>query len=258
MGRQCAVDQQSAGTAAVVLDDEYPEPGKSRGCGSSKTLAAELTPERRPKLIYVTSKTTAAGMTQTFGQSILRHYLKRNEKGDWVERAGRVSPGEISRQTKTADWASAFPMTEENGDQIVGSSACLREAVDQLGKISSRLPYGFVSGEAGVGKMFLIGALWRQLAPTAGGEARLVVLPCGSFFKDYYVGISHRQFGGGREAVDQLSLIWTMPTGGLLCCVRERLPTAIQEELVARLMPIRRKGMERIRWWASIAASSTT
>jgi two-component system response regulator AtoC/two-component system nitrogen regulation response regulator NtrX len=129
---------------------------------------------------------------------------------------------------------------KEDAQGIVGISTCFREAVEEMGRII-RLPYGMVSGESGVGKMHLIQSLWRQVAP----QAPLVVLPCGSFFRDYYIGGTRRRFGGGREAVDQLGPYLDESEEGLLVLHHvERLPTALQEELVARLLLSSSKGMK--------------
>jgi DNA-binding NtrC family response regulator len=216
------------GAAVIVLDDEHSEPARSPLIQQLLKQTSDLILSRRPQLIYVTLRTTAAGVTQLLDHPIVRHYVKRDAKGTWVKNAA-VLAGTIVRQMQATTMPSPAP--DENDDGIVGDSACFREAVEELGRII-RLPYGMVSGEAGVGKMFLIQSLWQSVAP----DAPLVVLPCGSFFKDYYVGGSRRRFGGGREAVDQLQPYISEAEDGLLVLHHvERLPTALQEELVARL-----------------------
>ena len=80
--------------------------------------------------------------------------------------------------------------------------------------------------------MFIIRAIWHQLT----GKRRVIVLPCGSFFKDYYVAGIRRRIAGGREAVDDLRSYLKESHRGLLVLHHvERLPTALQEELAARL-----------------------
>ena len=89
-----------------------------------------------------------------------------------------------------------------------------------------------MTGESGVGKMFLIRRLWQATA----GKKPLVVVPCGSFFKDYYVAGRRRRFGGGREAVDQLAAYLVEANHGMLVLHHvEQLPSALQEELAVRL-----------------------
>ena len=46
---------------------------------------------------------------------------------------------------------------------IAGASPCFRNALEELTQIMQS-PYGLVTGERGVGKMFFIRALWRQEA----------------------------------------------------------------------------------------------
>jgi len=137
---------------------------------------------------------------------------------------------EIVRQIKATASASGAPALT-HVPEIVGTSACFRHALEDLDELM-HLPYGLVTGEPGVGKMFLIRALWRQI----GGSARPIILPCGSFFKDYYVAGSRRRFGGGRGAVDELTPYLNEADKGLLVLHHvEELPMAVQEEIAVRL-----------------------
>ncbi len=219
------------GAPVIVLDDEHSDPNKSPWVQQLVKQSEDLTPLRRPQLIYVTQQTTAAGTTHATNHPILRSYVWGDAKGLWVKTAAMLAM-EVNRQlqAQVAATSSSFPESDDGG--IVGASTCFREAIEELGRLM-RLPYCMVSGEAGVGKMFLIRSLWRPLSP----DARLVVVPCGSFFKDYYVNGNRRRFGGGREAVDQLVPYLEEADEGLLVLHHvERLPTALQEELVARLL----------------------
>jgi len=230
---------EARGAAVIVLDDEHPTPDKSPWIAELVKQAADLTPQRRPQLIYITRQTTAAGISQVLDHAIIKYYVKGDSKGVWVKTAAMLA-GEIARQTQVDPEKTSSPTSAEDDGEIVGNSTCFREAVDELARII-RPPYGMVSGEAGVGKMFLIQSLWRQFKP----DAPLIVLPCGSFFKDYYIGETRRRFGGGREAVDQLVPYLEEANEGLLVLHHvERLPTALQEELVARLLLRSRKGMK--------------
>lgn len=221
---------EARGAPVIVLDDQHPEPGKSPRVQQLTSLASERMAQHRPNLIYVTEQPTSAGHAQLLGHPVLRYYLKRDAKGSWVNEAAELA-GRIAREMKAIAPPSPATSTAEEAEEIVGVSRCFREAVEELGRII-RMPYGMVSGEAGVGKMRLIQALWRRVDATETP----VVLPCGSFFKDYYVGGRCRRFGGGREAVDELTPYLDEADGGLLVLHHvERLPSSLQEELVARL-----------------------
>jgi DNA-binding NtrC family response regulator len=219
---------EARGAPVIVLDDEHPEPDLSPWMRQLVKQTSDLLPSRKPQVVYVTAKTTASGTAQFLEHPLLKDYLPRDEKGNWVKLAA-ASAAAIVRQMREI---SEPPIDiDANDDGLIGESACFREAVEQLGLIV-RQPYGIISGEAGVGKMFLIQWWWQTVAH----GAPLVVLPCGVFFKDYYVGTSRRRFGGGREAVDQLTAYLRAASNGLLVLNHvERLPTALQEELVARL-----------------------
>lgn len=114
---------------------------------------------------------------------------------------------------------------------IVGRGKCFCDAVVELARIVAG-PLGFVTGEVGVGKMNLIRTLWRQIA----GERQMIVLPCGTFFKDYYMGATHRRFGGGRDGIDQINRYLKEADGALLVLHHiDRLPRSLQEDLAVRL-----------------------
>ena len=67
----------------------------------------------------------------------------------------------------------------------------------------------------------------------------MIVLSCGSFFKDYYVGVGTAS--AGAEAVDELRWYFDQAEDGLLVLHQvQKLPTAIQEELVVRCVRLRR------------------
>lgn len=229
---------EARGAPVIVLDDGNSDPTKSPWIRELMKQAADLTAHRRPHIIYLTEEKTAAGSTHLLEHPIIRHYVGRDAKGHWVARVAKLAT-EVTRQMQAVEVAAPATVAQD-GDGIVGVSPCFREAVEELGRIM-RLPYGIVTGEAGVGKLFLIQSLWRQWQP----EAPLVMMACGSFYKDYYIGISPRRFGGGRDAVNELGTYLTEADEGLLVLHHvERLPTAVQEELVTRLSIAERKGMK--------------
>lgn len=231
----------------VAVDDRHPLPERAPWLADLTRDVIDLPLLRRPQLVYVTRRAGAAGSTQAQRHPVVRCYVKRDGQGQWVDDVleavldllEQLEAGEPPPTTTT-------PPTIPD---VVGASPCFVEAVEQLDRIMHS-SYGLVTGESGVGKMFLIRALWRRMR----GNVRIIVLPCGSFFKDYYVAGSRRRFGGGREAVDQLRPYLEEAHGGLLVLHRvEQLPTALQEELTVRLpssagdpgTPTRLRGVDR-------------
>jgi len=220
---------KASGAIVVAIDDGCPLPAKARWLCDLSDAARALDRRHRPRLIYVTRNATAAGESQASGHDLVRDYVGRDDKGRWIDHVAEMVL-DLAEPAKE-DEPSAIPADPTAWPDIVGVSPCFRQAVAELTEIL-RSPYGLVTGERGVGKMFLIRAIWRHLR----GSRRLIVLPCGSFFKDYYVAGIHRRFAGGREAVDDLRPYIKESQNGLLVLHHvEELPTALQEELAVRL-----------------------
>jgi len=221
--------ERTRGCPVIALDDRHALPGRTPWLGDLRTGLADLTPIRRPQMIYLSRAGNAAGRAQDAAAELIRGYVKRDKGAAWVDTVARLAVG-LAQQLRAAtlgdlsDWPKKEP-------RIVGQSACLQQAVDDLSAIL-RQPYGLVTGQPGVGKMTMIRCLWKQIA----ADASLIVLPCGSFFKDYYVMGVRRRYGGGREGVDDLSVYLEEANEGLLVLHHVHLlPTALQEELAARL-----------------------
>ena len=213
----------------IALDDRHALPGRTPWISDLRTGLADLTPIRRPQIIYVSRAGNAAGRAQDADAELIRGYVRRDNGAIWVDTVARLAV-DLAQQLrattlgKLSDWPKKDP-------RIVGQSDCLQQAVDDISAIL-RQPYGLVTGAAGVGKMTMIRCLWKQIA----GEASLIVLPCGSFFKDYYVMGVRRRYGGGRQAVGELSVYLEEANEGLLVLHHVHLlPTALQEELSAKL-----------------------
>lgn len=216
-------------TPVVAIDDGHPLPNDAAWLADLTANVLDLTPLRRPQLVYVTRQTTSDGTLQTLRHPVVRHYVGRDGKGKWIDNVAEAVV-DLAEQIKSAALPS-IPMAVPDSTHVVGVSRCFRSAIQDLQQIIEA-PYGLVTGESGVGKLFLIRRLWQATA----GKKPLVVVPCGSFFKDYYVAGRRRRFGGGREAVDQLSPYLVEANHGMLVLHHiEQLPCALQEELAVRL-----------------------
>ncbi|MBN1395266.1 MAG: sigma 54-interacting transcriptional regulator [Pirellulales bacterium] len=212
----------------VALDDKHPLPDAAPWLADLTREVLTLEPRYRPQLVYVTRNTTAAGAEQALRHAVVRKYIGRDEKNRWVATTAEAVL-DLAEQLKQIAISTAPPPSSTS--EVVGESPCFRAAMEELVQVMQS-PYGMVSGERGVGKLFLIRAMWREMT----GKPRAIVLPCGSFFKDYYVAGARRRIAGGREAVDQLTPYLRESHNGLLVLHNvEQLPTALQEELAARL-----------------------
>ena len=217
------------GTPVVVLDEQYPLPDDAPWLAELTAETIDFPDQRRPQLVYVTCGVTATGKAQMLQHPLLHACVERDDGTRWVEAAAESVFDLAVQQNPLTTPATAPPIGTPS--EVVGVSPCFREAVAHLDQLIQS-PYGLVTGEQGVGKLSLIRAKWREHR----GNAPMIVLPCGSFFKDYYVSGNRRRFGGGREAVDQLTPFVTESHNGLLVLHHvEQLPTALQEELDVRL-----------------------
>ena len=213
----------------IAIDDEHGMPNNATWLVTLKQSVQKALPLRRPQVIYVTSQYKLIGRAQAQDHPVVRSYIRRDDEDTWVN-AAYESVLELVEQLKAGD-GEPVPQGEHAFFDIAGESPCFLEAVDKLGYIV-RSPYGFVTGDRGAGKMFLIDAMWRGLR----GNTRIVTVPCASFFKDTYIGGARRRTGGGREAVDQLRPFLVEARKKLLVLHHvEDLPTALQEELAVRL-----------------------
>jgi DNA-binding NtrC family response regulator len=220
---------EARGAPVIVVDDSHALPDKAPWLAELVKCASDFTPARRPRVVYVAQRTSAAGYAQAARHPLVRHYVQRDEGHKWVDAAAEAALGLIAQgqAEAAAEQAPAAPSTPE----IIGASPCFREAVEGLNRLL-RGPYGIVTGPAGVGKLFLIRTLWQQMT----GQPRLMILACGSFFKDYYVAGSHRRLAPGREAIDQLVPFLSEASDGLLILHHiEQLPIAVQEEMATRM-----------------------
>ena len=222
---------QALGSPVVVLDERHAHPDESSWLADFTGKVLDFTEPRRPQVVYVSCHTTKSGIVQMMARHpIVSAYIERDGGTRWVDSAAAAVIN-LAEQLKPIRRPKPLPVPSVT-PEIVGESPCFRDAVEELDRIV-RSPYGFVTGEQGAGKLFLIRTLWRQ---HNGDDAKLIVLPCGSFFKDYYVAGSRRRIGGGREAVDQLTPYIMESRDGLLVLHHlEQLPTAVQEELDVRL-----------------------
>ncbi|MBC8356341.1 MAG: sigma 54-interacting transcriptional regulator [Planctomycetes bacterium] len=220
---------EAKGAPVVALDERHPLPNDASWLADLTAETIDLTDLRRPQLVYVTCNTDAIGKAQMLGHPILRDYIDRDDGTRWVDSVAE-SVGELAAQLRSTTTNPAPTILGVPSD-IVGVSPCFCQAAEDLDRLIQS-PYGLVTGEQGVGKLSLIRAMWRQHR----GNTRLIVVPCGSFFKDYYISGSRRRFGGGREAVDQLTPYIMESKKGLLVLHHvEQLPTALQQELDVRL-----------------------
>jgi DNA-binding NtrC family response regulator len=214
----------------IALDDECPHPDKAAWLDLLAEQVLSREEPYRPQVVYVTRRADATGILQALHHPIVRHYVRRAERLAWEQEAVQAACGllEELQDQRSVRSEEARP---EALPAFVGQSPSFCRAAMELYEVM-RSPYGLVTGEPGVGKMFLIRAIWRQMR----GNVRLIVLPCGSFFKDYYVGGVRRRIGGGREAVDQLTPYLKEADHGLLVLHHvEQLPTALQHELAVGL-----------------------
>ena len=218
------------GVPVVAIDDAHPLPNDAPWLADLKPNVLDLLPLRRPQVVYVTQRANAAGTHQALRDSVVRCYVKRDGRGKWVDEVVEAVL-DIASQVKQYTPPPAPSDATVAVKDIVGVSRCFCNAIEELQRVIEA-PYGLVTGPAGVGKMFLIRRLWQATA----GKKPLVVVPCASFFKDYYVGGRHIRFGGGREAVDQLAPYLVEANRGMLVLHHvEQLPGALQEELAIRL-----------------------
>jgi len=219
---------ESRGAPVIALDDQHVLPEKAPWLADLVKHASDFAAHRRPRIVYVTRHTSAAGMTQALRHPLVRHYIQRDDGNRWVEAAVEATLGLVDQIQAEARAAEEPPPIA--APEIIGASPCFREAVQGVNRLL-RGPYGLVTGPSGVGKLYLIRTLWRQTS-----DRRPVIVACGSFFKDYYVAGSHRRYGGGREDVDKLIPFLREAGGGLLILHHvELLPTAVQHELETRL-----------------------
>lgn len=220
---------EAQGCPVVAIDDGQGQPDKAEWLANLTREATHFTPERRPVVIYVTRRVNAAGTAQAAGHPVVRYYIQRDEKGRWVKAVAEAVETVAAEARAVREGAEAGK--REDTGEIVGAALCFREAVQELHQLM-QLPYALVTGQPGVGKVHLIRAIWTRMH----ASGRMIVLPCGSFFKDYYVAGGRRRISGGREAVDQLRPYFKEAEGELLVLHQiDRLPTGLQEELVARL-----------------------
>jgi DNA-binding NtrC family response regulator len=217
------------GAPVIVVDDSHALPDKAPWLAEFVKCASDFTPARRPRVVYVAQRTSAAGYAQAARHPLVRHYVQRDEGHKWVDAAAEAALGLIAQGQAEAAAEQAPPAPSV--PEIIGASPCFREAVEGLNRLL-RGPYSMVTGPAGVGKLFLIRTLWQQMT----GQPRVMILACGSFFKDYYVAGSHRRLAPGREAIDQLVPFLSEANDGLLILHHiEQLPIAVQEEMATRM-----------------------
>ncbi len=219
---------EARGWPVIALDDRHPLTDTTPWLAELTGLTHEFVPARRPQLIYVTRSASADGTRQALGHPLIRHYLKRDGRDRWIEQAAEAAADLAGGHAAVA---GRTPARRTAGLPVVGQAPCYRQAVANLHEALAS-PVSLVTGEAGVGKLYMIRALW-QPPPE---NPRVIVLPCGSFFKDYYVGGVRRRVGGGRDDVDQLRWYFDQAEDGLLVLHHvEKLPSAVQEELAVRL-----------------------
>jgi len=220
---------EARSAAIVTLDDEHAIPSEAPWLAELTEEVMDLVEPSRPRVVYVTSGTGVAGQLQASQHPIVSAWIKRGDGNLWVDAVVEAVLDLAEQFQAITPQPAAAPIIPD----IVGDSPCFREALADLEEIM-RSPYGMITGEPGTGKMFLIRSVWRQIA----GDVRPIILPCGSFYKDYYVAGGRRRYGGGREAIDQLTPYLDEADKGLLVLHRvEELPTAVQEELAVRLPP---------------------
>jgi anaerobic nitric oxide reductase transcription regulator len=221
---------RAKGRPVIVLDDSCSLPAHAPWMADLQKKLADVIPASRPRIVYLTCSSARSGRSRNADKELIRGYVQRDETGRWVDAAAALVEELASEQRAVK---SACESTSEDIEPpIVGQSVLLRRAIEGLESILGE-PYGLVTGDSGVGKMYIIRSLWRQIA---GADSPFMVLPCGSFFKDYYVMGLRRRVGGGRSAVDELWAYLEEANTGLLVLHHIHLtPTALQEELLGRL-----------------------
>ncbi len=228
-----AVDRivaRTRGCPVIVLDDSCSIPARASWMANLREKLADVIPTSRPGIVYVTCKSSRSGRSRDADKELIRGYVHRDETGRWVDDAAALA-AELALEQQTVK-SACESISQDFEPPIVGQSVLLRRAIEDLESILGE-PYGLVTGDPGVGKMYIIQSLWRQIA---GSDAPFMVLPCGSFFKDYYVMGLRRRVGGGRSAVDELWAYLEEANNGLLVLHHIHLtPTALQEELLGRL-----------------------
>ena len=219
---------QDTAVPVVAIDDAHTLPQAAEWLRNLTANVQTRLPMQRPQVVYVTSRPSANAAVQLTHHPVVQRYIGRDAKGRWVDEAA-AAVREIVELIRCFESAAGHADASVSPG-IVGGSPRFLVAIEELGRIMES-PYGIVTGEPGVGKMYLIRRLWRHI----DRDKPLVVLPCASFFKDYYIGLKHGRVGGGRESVDQLMANFVMANRGMLVLHHvEQLPTAIQEELAVR------------------------
>lgn len=214
----------------AVIDEKTANPAEAAWLRELLGQAVGLQGGVVPQVIYITRQATPAGTAVAQTHPLLRgNYVQRDDKGLWLDTvADRII--ELLRTPTQTGTPTAFSAPPDIPG-IVGMSHCFREAVRKLVDLFDA-PCGLVTGEEGVGKMSLIRSLHRYRFP----DGRWTVLPCGVFFKDYFVGGSHRVLAGGADAADLLGRYLEEAEGGVLVLHHiERLPTGVQDELASVL-----------------------
>ena len=212
----------------IAIDDSHSLPEKADWFRDLMQGTDALREDYRPQVIYVSQAFSASGLVEAHLNPICCHYVRRDEKRRWVGQAADTVLS-LVKATPQVPLSTAGKGTRPAA--LIGVSDCFCDAVREL-TVIMQSSYGMVTGEVGVGKMFVIRSLWRQI----GGGEPMVVLPCGSFFQDYYVGGNPRRVGGGRKAVDQIEPYLSEAQDGLLVLHHfERLPSALQETLAVWL-----------------------
>jgi DNA-binding NtrC family response regulator len=221
---------EARGAPVIVIDDAHTLPLKAPWLAELVKASSDFAPSRQPRVVYLTHRSTAAGFAQAAQHPLIKRYINRDDGNQWVTDAAQAVLV-LVEQMKAETAAVAPAATPSSTPEIIGASPCFREAVEDLGRLLDA-PYGLVTGPAGVGKLFLIRTLWQQVA----GRKRVIIVACGSFFKDYYIGGSHRRLAPGREAIDQLTPFLSEAADGLLILHHvEQLPVAVQEEVATRI-----------------------
>lgn len=219
------------GAPVIVIDDDRPHPDDPNWLAELTANVINRVQVQRPQLIYVTEKADAKGTSQALRHAVVCRYVRRDPRGKWIEEVVEYARDLAALTSTWEPPPHLLAPAVGSMDEIVGASRGFRDAMEELQQIVEA-PYGLVTGDPGVGKMFLIRRMWKAVA----GNKRLIVVPCASFFKDYQVGATRRRFGGGREAVEQLAPYLAEAHGGLLVLHHvEKLPSSLQEELAVRL-----------------------
>jgi len=217
----------------AVIDEKTVNPAEAAWLRELLRQAGGLQGGVLPQVIYITRQVTAAGTAVAQTHPLLRgSYVQRDDKGQWVNTVADRIIELLKSASRTSKVAAVPGPARQDIPGIVGTSYCFREAVSGLLDIF-RSPCGLVSGEVGVGKMFLLRNLFRYRYPA---DAKIVVLACGSFMNDYFVGTSHRVLVSGQEAIDRVFWRFSKAKAKVLVLHHaEQLPTAVQAELATVL-----------------------